>query len=141
MDIIGLEAAERSRAHVETIAEFPNGYPDEPRLLHLFKQIENLYGNTEFAVIWLNNGNYVYLKVANKQDVAKIACLWERISGNYLMFLPHDAVIDKGRVVDEEEFIGVCLKRHKQMVLKTEDAYVVLFLQLFSADAGNRVEV
>lgn len=130
LDIIGLEHTERSCAHIETIAEFPNGYPEKSRLFELLEQIEQLYGNKEFTVIWLNNGGRLYTKIASKEDVSKISCLWERIAGNYMLFLPHNVVIDKQRVLDEEEFIGKCLEQHGQLVLKTEDAYVVLFLQL-----------
>lgn len=78
----------------------------------------------------MNNGSLIYKKIANKQDEEKIACLWERIAGKYMLFLPRDATIEKGKVQDEEQFIGQCLEKHKQLVLKTEDAYVVLHLQL-----------
>ena len=130
LDIIGLQQAELSHAHLKTIAEFPDGYPEKSRLLALLEKIELIYGNEEFAVVWMNNGSRIYKKIANKQDRKKIACLWERIAGNYILFLPCDAAIEKGIVQDEEQFIGQCLKKHKQLVLKTEDAYVVLHLQL-----------
>jgi len=125
-----LKHTERSRAQIETIAEFTNGYPEKSRLLDLLEQIEQLYKNNEFTVVWLNNGGLLYTKIANKEDISKISCLWERIAGNYMLFLPHNAVVDKKRVLDEEEFIGKCLEKHGQLVLKTEDACVVLFLQL-----------
>lgn len=130
LDIIGLQQAERSHAHLETIAEFPNGYPEKSLLLSLLEQIEQIYGNEEFAVVWMNNGSRIYKKISNKQDVKKIACLWVRIAVNYMLFLPSDAIVEKGRVEDEEQFIGQCLEKDKQLVLKTEDAYVVLHLQL-----------
>lgn len=130
LDIMGLEQAERSHAHLETIAEFPDGYPEKSLLLSLLEQIEQIYGNEEFAVIWINNGSRIYKKIANKKDVEKIACLWERIAGNYMLFLPPDTTVEKGKVQVEEQFIGQCLEKHKRLVLKTEDAYVVLHLQL-----------
>lgn len=130
LDIIGLEQAERSHAHLETLAEFPDGYTEKSRLLALLEQIEQIYGNEEFTVVWMNNGSRIYKKIANKQDLKKIACLWERIAGNYMLFLPFETTIEKGKVQDEEQFIGQCLVKHKQLVLKTEDAYVVLRLQL-----------
>lgn len=106
LDIIGLEQAERSHAHLETIADFPDGYPENSRLLALLEKIEQIYGNEEFTVVWMNNGSRVYKKIANKQDVKKIACLWERIAGNYMPFFPSEATVENGRVQDEEEFIG-----------------------------------
>jgi hypothetical protein len=130
LDIIGLQQTERSCAHLKTLADFPAGYPEKSRLLALLEQTEQIYGNEEFAVVWLNNGSRIYKKIANKQDWEKIACLWQRIAGNYMLFLPRDANIEKGLVQDEEQFIGQCLEKHKQLVLKTEDAYVVLHLQL-----------
>lgn len=130
LDIIGLEQAERSHAHLETIAEFPDGYPEKSHLLALLEKIEQIYENEEFTIVWINNGSRIYKKIANKQDIEKIACLWGRIAGNYMLFLPSDATIEKRKVQDEEQFIGQCLEKYKQLVLKTEDAYVVLHLQL-----------
>lgn len=130
LDIIGLEQAERSHAHLEIIADFPDGYPENSRLLAILEKIEQIYGNEEFAVVWMNNGSGIYKKIANKKDVKKIACLWERIAGNYMLFLPSEATVEKGRIQDEEEFIGQCLEKYKQLVLKTNDAYVVVHLQL-----------
>ena len=112
LDVIGLKQAERSHAHLKTIAEFPDGFPEKSRLLALLEQIEQIYGNEEFAVVWLNNGSLIYKKIANKQDEEKIACLWERIAGKYMLFLPRDATIEKGKVQDEEQFIGQCLEKH-----------------------------
>ena len=130
LDIIGLQQADRPHALLETIGEFPDGSPECSNLMTLLEQIEKIYGKEEFTVVWLNNGSRIYKKIASKQDVKKIACLWERIAGNYMLFLPSDAIVEKGIVQDEEQFIGQCLEKHKQLVLKTEDAYVVLHLQL-----------
>lgn len=130
LDVIGLQPAERLHAHLKIIAEFPDGYPENSRLLDLLEQIEKIYGNEEFVVMWLNNGSRIYKKIVSKEDVEKIACLWEKIAGNYILFLPRHAIVERGKVQDEELFIGQCLKRYKQLVLKTEDAYVALLLQL-----------
>lgn len=109
LDIIGIQQAERFHAQLKTITEFRDGYPEKSRLLALLEQIELIYGNEEFAVFWMNNGSRIYKKIANKQDREKIACLCERIAGNYMLFLPRDATIEKGKVQDEEQFIGQCL--------------------------------
>lgn len=38
LDVIGLKQAERSHAHLKTIAEFPDGFPEKSRLLALLEQ-------------------------------------------------------------------------------------------------------
>lgn len=129
-EIIGLQQADRPHVLLETIAEFPDGFPEYCHLIALLEKIELIYGKEEFAVVWMNNGGRIYKKIASKQDVKKIACLWEKIAGNYMLFLPSDAIVEIGRVEDEEQFIGQCLEKYKQLILKTEDAYVVLHLQL-----------
>ena len=55
--------------------------------------------------------------------------LWERIAGDYILFLPEEfnAKVDTS---DEEEFIGVCLTKYSQLLLKTPDANEVLYLRL-----------
>ena len=130
LDVIGLQPTDRLHAQLKIIADFPDGYPEKSRLSDLLEQIEKIYGDEKFVVMWLNNGSRIYKKIASKKDHEKIACLWERIAGNYILFLPYDAIVEKGKVQDEEQFIGQCLKRYKQLVLKTEDAYAVLLLQL-----------
>jgi hypothetical protein len=127
---IGLQPTDRLHAQLNKIADFPDGYPEKSRLSDLLEQIEKIYGNEEFVVMWIHNGGRIYKKIASTRDVEKISCLWERIAGNYILFLPCNAIVEKGKVQDEELFIGQCLKRYKKLVLKTEDAYVVLLLQL-----------
>jgi hypothetical protein len=56
--------------------------------------------------------------------------LWNRKAGHYLLFLPEEFDEKRKNIEDEEEFIGKCLAKYSQLILKTEDAYVALYLNL-----------
>ena len=55
--------------------------------------------------------------------------LWERIAGDYILFLPEEFNM-KNDTDDEEEFIGMCLIKYSQLLIKTPDANEVLYLNL-----------
>lgn len=70
-----------------------------------------------------------YTKIISKDDLKFLQDLWERIAGDYILFLPEefDLKID---VEDEEEFIGMSLIKYSQLLLKSPDANEVLYLSL-----------
>ncbi|AQQ53522.1 hypothetical protein [Planococcus lenghuensis] len=130
LNIIDLDKADRQNAQLDILKEFPSGYPQERLLLSLLDEIEQLFQSREFTMLWFNNGRRIYFKHVSKEDMKFIYHAWGKLAGNYILFLPKDASIRRQRVEDEEAFIGQCLKAHNQLVVKTEDAYVVLHLTL-----------
>lgn len=137
LDIIGLNQDIRQKANLKALIEFPFGEPKTGLLINLFDYITSIYGSERFTILWwyepscINGKNISnrYTKIISKDDLKYLQDLWERIAGDYILFLPEEfnAKVDTS---DEEEFIGVCLTKYSQLLLKTPDANEVLYLRL-----------
>ncbi len=132
LDIIELEPNIRKKANLEILLEFPNGQPEEYLLSCLFEKIEKIYGEKSYTILWFNNGRRIYTKTISKDNLAFLQYLWDRIAGNYLLFLPEEFYVKRTIVENEEEFIGRCLAKYSHIILKTEDANASLYLYLNS---------
>lgn len=130
LDIIGLDQSVRLKVNLQILMDFPNGSPNQSLLLSLFDQIEQIYGNKRCTILWWNNDRSLYSKIISKNDLDFLQYLWDKIAGNYLLFLPEEVDIKRTEVEDEEIFIGKCLEKYSHLILKTEDAYVALYLFL-----------
>ncbi|MBG9587250.1 hypothetical protein [Cytobacillus firmus] len=129
LDIIELYPNIRQKANLQILMDFPNGHPNESLLLSLFEKIEVIYGGKRCTILWWNNGR-IYNKTISKDNLRYLQYLWDRIAGNYLLFLPEKFYVKRKNVEDEEEFIGECLVKYSHLILKTEDAYVALYLYI-----------
>lgn len=96
----------------------------------VYSTIEKIYGDKRCTILWWNNGGSLYSKIISKDDLDFLQYLWDKIAGNYLLFLPEEVDIKRTKVEDEEKFIGKCLEKYSHLILKTEDAYVALYLFL-----------
>jgi hypothetical protein len=137
LDVIGLNQDIRQKAHLNVLLNFPLGEPKKELLQDLFDYITKIYGSEKCTILWWYEGSSPYpkltsnpyTKIISKDDLKFLQLLWERIAGDYILFLPEefDVKID---VEDEEEFIGMCLNQYSQLLLKTPDANEVLYLSL-----------
>jgi hypothetical protein len=130
LDIIKLNTDIRLKANLQILMNFPNGYSNKSLLLGLFDQIEVLYRKKKCIILWWDDRRRVYTKVIGRDDLMFLHYLWDRKAGDYLLFLPEEFYEIKTNIEDEEEFIGKCLEKYSQLILKTEDAYVALYLYL-----------
>ncbi|WP_409292905.1 hypothetical protein [Peribacillus sp. SCS-37] len=130
LDILELDQSVRLKANFQILMDFPNGNPTKSMLLILFDQIEKIYGKKRYTILWFNNGRTLYSKIISKDSLDFLLNLWCEIAGNYLLFLPDEVDIKSTKIEDEEIFIGKCLEKYSHLILKTEDAYVVLYLSL-----------
>jgi hypothetical protein len=137
LDIIGLKQDIRQKANLNVLLDVPLGEPKEELLLNLFDYITKIYESEKCTILWWYEASSPspkltsnpYNKIINKGELKFLQLLWERIAGDYILFLPEefDLKID---VEDEEEFIGRCLIHYSQLLLKTPDANEVLYLSL-----------
>jgi hypothetical protein len=137
LDIIGLKQDNRQKAKLTVLLDLPLGVPKKGLILNLLDYITKLYESEKCTILWWYEANSPthkltskpYTKIINKGDLIFLQLLWERIAGDYILFLPEkfDLKID---VQDEEEFIGQCLIHYSQLFLKTPDANEVLYLSL-----------
>ncbi|TYS58108.1 hypothetical protein FZC74_14040 [Sutcliffiella horikoshii] len=135
LDIIDLNQDTRQKAELKTLIEFPLAQPKKYLLIGLFDCITCIYGS-EKCIWWYEpsciNGKNIrnpYTKIISKADLKYLQGLWERIAGDYILFLPEE-FNTKVDTIGEEEFIGVCLIKYSQLLLKTHDANEVLYLYL-----------
>lgn len=137
LDIIGLNQDIRQRAELKTLMEFPYAEPKKDLLLSLFDFITTIYRSEKCTILWWYesssiNGKKIskpYTKIISKDDLKYLQGIWERIGGDYILFLPEE-FNTKVDTNDEEEFIGVCLTQYSQLLLKTPDGNEVLYLRL-----------
>ncbi|MGD6831244.1 hypothetical protein ACQCT5_03715 [Sutcliffiella halmapala] len=137
LDIIGLSQDIRQKAELKTLMEFPLAEPEKDLLISLFDCITSIYGTQKCTILWwyepscINDKNIgnPYTKIISKADLKYLQDLWGRIAGDYILFLPEEfnAKVD---TIGEEEFIGLCLIKYSQLLLKTPDANEVLYLYL-----------
>jgi hypothetical protein len=130
IDIIGLDTDIGPKAKLKILMNFPSEFSDKSLLLSLFERIEELYGQKKCTILWWNHQSRVYTKSITKNELEFLHYLWNRKAGDYLLFLPGEFGGKRNNIEDEEEFIGECLAKYSQLILKTEDAYVALYLYL-----------
>ncbi|MGM0924770.1 MAG: hypothetical protein ACQEWW_26905 [Bacillota bacterium] len=137
LEIIGLNQDIKQKANLKVLIEFPLGEPKEELLLNLFDYIIKIYGSNRCTILWwfevhssyTKRTSNPYTKIISKDDLKFLQDLWERIAGDYILFLPEEFDL-KINVEDEEEFIGMSLIKYSQLLLKTPDANEVLYLSL-----------
>jgi hypothetical protein len=96
--------------------------------VNLFEFIKKTYGTDNCTILWWDDFT-PSTKIISIEDIEFLQDLWLRISGNYLLFLPVQfevSITEK----DEEEFIGRTLKTYSHLILKSPDAYEILYLSL-----------
>ncbi len=130
LDIIELDPNIRLKANLQILLDFPNGHPKESLLLNLLENIEEIYGKNRCTTLWWNSRRCIYTKTISKDNLSFLQYLWDRKAGNYLLFLPEESDAKRTNIEDEEQFIGKCLEKYSHLILKTEDAYVALYLYL-----------
>ena len=137
LDQIGLNQDIRQKADLKVLIEFPKAEPKTELLINLFDYITGIYGSKNCTILWWYEPNCIngknisnpYTKTISQDDLKHLQDLWERIAGDYILFLPEEFNL-KVDTSDEEEFIGVCLTKYNQLLLKTSDANEVLYLRL-----------
>lgn len=137
LDIIGLNQDIRQKAELKTLIEFPLAEPKKDLLICLFDFLTGIYGTEKCTILWWYEPNCIsgkdiinpYTKIISKDDLKYLQGIWERIGGDYILFLPEE-FNTKVDTNDEEEFIGVCLTKYSQLLLKTPDGNEVLYLRL-----------
>jgi hypothetical protein len=137
LDIIGLNQDIRKKAELKALIEFPLAEPKTDLLINLFDYITSIYDFERFTILWwyepscinVKNISNPFTKIISKDDLKYLQELWERIAGDYILFLPED-FNTKVDTSDEEVFIGVCLTKYSQLLLKPPDANEVLYLCL-----------
>ncbi|MCG1020977.1 hypothetical protein [Sutcliffiella horikoshii] len=137
LDIIGLNQDIRQKAELKTLIEFPLAEPKTDLLISLFEYIKCIFGSGKCTILWWYEPNSIngksisnpYTEVISKDDLKFLQDKWHRIAGDYILFLPEEfnPNVDTN---DEEDFIGVCLTKYSQLLLKTPDANEVLYLRI-----------
>lgn len=130
LDIIGLKQNTREIANLKVIIENPSGEPDNEILSDIFDFIKKVYGTEKFTILWWDGQYNPSIKRISPEDIDFLQNLWLRISGNYLLFLPVQFDLKQFTKIDEEEFIGLCLIKNFHLILKSPDAYEILYLTL-----------
>ncbi|MGF3103043.1 hypothetical protein [Rossellomorea sp. DUT-2] len=137
LDQIGLNQDIRQKADLKVLIEFPLAEPKTDLLISLFDYISSIYGSEKCTILWWYEPNCIngkniskpYTKTISQDELKYLQDLWGRIAGDYILFLPEEFNL-KVDTSDEEEFIGVCLTKYNQLLLKTPDANEVLYLRL-----------
>ncbi|MFY0758857.1 hypothetical protein AB1K32_08265 [Metabacillus dongyingensis] len=127
----------RQKADLRVLIKFPLAEPKTDLLISLFDYITGIYDSEKCTILWWYEPNCIngknisnpYTKIISKDDLKYLQGLWERIAGDYILFLPEE-FNEKIDTSDEEEFIGVCLTKYSKLLLKTPDANEVLYLRL-----------
>ena len=128
LDIIGLDKTSREKARLKVLFEEPSGEPKRHILFNLFEFIKKTYGTDNCTILWWDDLT-PSTKIISIEDIEFLQDLWLRISGNYLLFLPVQFEVSITEN-DEEEFIGRTLKTYSHLILKSPDAYEILYLSL-----------
>lgn len=130
LDIIGLDKSTREKAILKVLFEEPSGEPKSNILFNLFEFIKKSYGTDKCTILWWDGDLTPSKKIISIEDIEFLQDLWLKISGNYLLFLPLHFEVNKIAEEDEEEFIGMTLITYSHLILKTPDAYEILYLSL-----------
>lgn len=130
LDIIGLETNTREKAKLKVLIENPSGEPNKEILFNIFDFVKKLYGTDKCTILWWDGQTNPSTKIISVEDIEFLQNLWLRIAGNYLLFLPVQFDIKQMSLKDEEEYIGLSLIAYSHLILKSPDAYEVLYLTL-----------
>ncbi|WP_088103061.1 hypothetical protein [Halalkalibacter urbisdiaboli] len=130
LDIIGLERNTREKAKLKVLIENPSGEPNKEILSNIFDFIKKVYGTERCTILWWDGQTNPSTKIISLEDIEFLQNLWLRIAGNYLLFLPIQFDVEQIVQKDEEEFIGLILITYSHLILKSPDAYEVLYLTL-----------
>ena len=130
LDIIGLDKTTREKANLNVLFEVPSGEPNRIILFHLFEHITKAYGTDKCTILWWDGNLTPSTKIISIEDSEFLKDLWLKISGNYLLFLPVQFDGNRITVKDEEEFIGMSLTTYSHLILKSPDAYEIMYLSL-----------
>ncbi len=114
LDLIGLTQDIRQKTELKTLMEFPLAEPKPDLLISLLDCTRSIYGSEKCTIFWWYESSCIkgknisnpFTKIISKDDLIYLQSLWERIAGDYILFLPEDfnAKFDTS---DEEEFIGI----------------------------------
>ncbi|MBU8880899.1 hypothetical protein BGM26_18270 [Bacillus sp. FJAT-29790] len=132
LNIIGLEENTRELAKLKVLIENPSGEPNKEILLNIFEFIKKIYGTEKCTILWWDRDiqSNPSTKIISVEDIKFLHNLWERIAGNYLLFLPVQFDANKFNQKDEEEYIGLSLITYSHLILKSPDGYEVMYLTL-----------
>jgi hypothetical protein len=130
LDIIGLDKTTREKANLKVLFEEPSGEPKKYILINLFEYIKKAYGTDKCTILWWDGHLTPSTKIISLEDSEFLKDLWLKISGNYMLFLPIQFDVNRITVKDEEEFIGMVLTTYSHLILKSPDAYEILYLSL-----------
>ncbi|MFD1736851.1 hypothetical protein ACFSCX_09765 [Bacillus salitolerans] len=135
LNVIGLEGDTREKAKLKVLIDNPSGKVNKEILLKIYNYIKEVYGTDKCSVLWWewNEQPTPSIKIITiYNNIQFLQDLWERIAGNYLIFLPvqFDLKKFKQKEKDEEEFIGMCLIKYYHLIVKSPDGYEVLYLTL-----------
>jgi hypothetical protein len=130
LDIIGLEKNTREKAKLKVLIKNPSGEPDKEILSNIFDFIKKAYGTERCTILWWDGQTNPSTKIISAEDIEFLQNLWLRIAGNYLLFLPVQFDVEQIVQKDEEEYIGLILITYSHLILKSPDAYEILYLTL-----------
>lgn len=130
LDEMGLDKVDRQNANITTLIEDFSGEPKEQVLSEIFDFVKKLYGDEECTILWWDGKTTPSTKIVSKADIGYLQSLWSKIAGNYLLFLPINFDESKINVEDEEEFIGRILVLYSHLILKSPDAYEILYFKI-----------
>ncbi|NEU32113.1 hypothetical protein GN156_15260 [bacterium LRH843] len=130
LDIIGLEQNTREKAKLKVLIENPSGEPNKEILFNIFDFLKKVYGTEKCTILWWDGQIKPSTKIISVEDIEFLQNLWSRIAGNYLVFLPVQFDVKQITQKDEEEFIGLSLITYSHLILKSPDAYEVLYLTM-----------
>lgn len=142
LDIIGLEEYTREQAKLKVLIDNPSGELNMEILLNIFEFIKKVYGTEKCSILWWDWGvqSNPVTKIISVEDMEFLHNLWDRIAGNYLLFLPVEFDVKKfsQKEKDEEEFIGLSLIAYSHLILKSPDGYEVFYLSLNKCNIISR---
>ncbi|WP_204417786.1 hypothetical protein [Bacillus tianshenii] len=134
LDIIGLEENTREKSKLKVLIDNKSADANKEILVKIFDYIKTIYRTDKSTVLWWEGGSHSNpsTKIVSIEDIEFLHNLWERIVGNYLLFLPEQFEVTKfhQKEKDEEVFIGLCLVTYSQLIIKSPDGYEVLYLFL-----------
>ncbi|WP_019412657.1 hypothetical protein [Paenisporosarcina sp. TG20] len=130
LDIIGLDKTTRKKATLKVLFEEPSGEPKSNILFNLFEFIKKAYGTDKCTILWWDGEITPSTKIISIEDIEFLQDLWLKISGHYLLFLPVQFDVNRITEKDEEEFIGMILITYSHLILKSPDAYEILYFRL-----------
>ncbi|QOY35256.1 hypothetical protein AWH56_021585 [Anaerobacillus isosaccharinicus] len=104
--------------------------PKRDILFNLFEFIIKEYGTDKCTILWWYGEKKPSTKIISIEDSEFLQDLWLKISGNYLLFLPLQFEVNRITEKDEGEFIGMILFTYSHLILKSPDAYEIVYLSL-----------